>query len=289
MDIQVVLEASAVATVIGAGISYLTFRNSSKLTYITQERKEWRAEIRKIAEKLEECPYENRKQVLVKLKTRINAYGKFENRPNNEGNPLKDAHIWDCIQMIETCPKEKYDELRELLIELLSLLLKDDWERAKQEVTGEPARAVAWIFFLFAVIVLENGVNINLWGKVTGSCVIIAFVVAFEIIFHCQVLFADRTSVMNVTMSDIAWILMGILGAIFIAIDQSNDILVAGGMFFVAGLIRYAVDIKECSFRRKYKSCVKRAVGKDYKNTAPKNDREMMGSEPNENSNHSGS
>ena len=137
MDIQVVLEASAVATVIGAGISYLTFRNSSKLTYITQERKEWRAEIRKIAEKLEECPYENRKQVLVKLKTRINAYGKFENRPNNEGNPLKDAHIWDCIQMIETCPKEKYDELRELLIELLSLLLKDDWERAKQEVTGE--------------------------------------------------------------------------------------------------------------------------------------------------------
>ena len=148
---------------------------------------------------------------------------------------------------------------------------------------------MAWIFFLFAVIVLENGVNINLWEKVTGSCVIIAFVVAFEIIFHCQVLFADRTSVMNVTMSDIAWILMGILGTIFIAIDQSNDILVAGGMFFVAGLIRYAVDIKDCFCRRKYKSCVKRAVGKDDKNTASQNDREMMGSEPNENSNHSGS
>lgn len=282
MDIQVVLEASAVATVIGAGISYLTFRNSSKLTYITQERKEWRAEIRKIAEKLEECPYENRKQVLVKLKTRINAYGKFENRPNNEGNPLKDAHIWDCIQMIETCPKEKYDELRELLIELLSLLLKDDWERAKQEVTGEPARVIAWFLFILAVVFFMKNINMNLWGKVTGSCAIIAFVVAFEIVFHCQVLFADRTSVMNVTMSDIAWVLMGILGGIFIAIDQSNDILVAGGMFFVAGLIRYAVDIKDCFCRRKYKSYVKRAVGKDDKNTASQNDREMMGSEPNE-------
>lgn len=289
MDIQVVLEASAVATAIGAGISYLTFRNSSKLTYITQERKEWRAEIRKITEELEECTYENRKRVLIKLKTRINAYGKFENRSNNEGDPLKDAHIWDCIQMIATCSKTEYDELREQLVDLLSLLLKDDWERTKQEVIGEPARVVAWSFFLFAVIVLENGTNINLWGKVTGSCVIIAFVVAFEIVFHCQVLFADRTSVMNVTMSDIAWVLMEILGGIFIAIDQSNDILVAGGMLFVAGLIRYAVDIKDCFFRRKYKSCVERAVGKDNKNTASQNDREMMDSEPNENSNHSGS
>ncbi len=82
---------------------------------------------------------------------------------------------------------------------------------------------------------------------------------------------------------------MVILGTIFMTIDQSNDILVAGGMLFVAGSIRYAVDIKDCSFRRKYKSCVKRAVGKDDKNTASQNDREMMGSEPNENSNHSGS
>ena len=30
MDIQVILEASAIATIVGAGISYFTFRKSSK-------------------------------------------------------------------------------------------------------------------------------------------------------------------------------------------------------------------------------------------------------------------
>ena len=75
MDVQLVLEASAIATIMSAGISYFTFRKSSKLTYITQERKAWRTEIRKIAEELEMCSYIDRKHVLVKLKTRINAYG----------------------------------------------------------------------------------------------------------------------------------------------------------------------------------------------------------------------
>ena len=50
MDIQLVLEVSAIATVISAIISYLTFRRSSNLTYVTHERKEWREAIRKIAE-----------------------------------------------------------------------------------------------------------------------------------------------------------------------------------------------------------------------------------------------
>lgn len=192
MDIQVVLEASAVATVIGAGISYLTFRNASKLTYIMQERKEWRAEIRKITEELEECSYKNRKRVLVKLKTRINAYGKFENRTNNEGDPLKDAHIWDCIQMIATCSKTEYDELRERLVELLSLLLKDDWERAKHEVNGEPARVAAWVFFLLAVIFFANGIDKKIIEKIAISCVIIVGVIMLELFFIVRKLLRIR-------------------------------------------------------------------------------------------------
>lgn len=56
-----VLEILAIATIISAGISYITFRKSSNLTYITQERKEWREAIRRIAEKLEKCSYKKRK------------------------------------------------------------------------------------------------------------------------------------------------------------------------------------------------------------------------------------
>lgn len=57
MDIQLVLEVSVIATLISAGMSYLTFRKSSSLAYVTQERKEWREAIRRIAEELETCPY----------------------------------------------------------------------------------------------------------------------------------------------------------------------------------------------------------------------------------------
>ena len=55
MDIQLVLEMSALVALVSAVISYVTFRKSSGLVYVTQERKEWRDSIRLIAEKLETC------------------------------------------------------------------------------------------------------------------------------------------------------------------------------------------------------------------------------------------
>lgn len=270
MDIQVVLEASAVATVIGAGISYLTFRNSSKLTYITQERKEWRAEIRKITEELEECSYKNRKRVLVKLKTRINAYGKFENRTNNEGNPLKDAHIWDCIQMMEACPKDEYDELRERLVELLSLLLKDDWERAKQEVNGEPARLVAWIGFGLVIIFGVKELEWNFWEKILCVCTILFFAVALEIISHCDNAFRFKASVWKTILTDILWLIMAVCGVCVCVSTNNNYIMSLGGLAMSAGFVRVMIDLRDCFLRQKYKECVMRAIGKDDKNTAPK-------------------
>lgn len=79
------------------GISHITFRKSSSLTYVTQERKEWREAIRRIAEELEHCPYKKRKKVLAQLNTRINAYGL------NSTEVLDDEHIWRQIRKLETC------------------------------------------------------------------------------------------------------------------------------------------------------------------------------------------
>ena len=131
MEMQLVFEVSAIASVIGAIISYITFRKTAKLKYITKERKEWRDSIRKVTERLEKCSYNNRRTVLVILKTRINAYG-IMNR-----NQLYDSHIWETIYEMEQCKKKDYLQLKEKLIEYLSLLLKYDWERSKKEVYGE--------------------------------------------------------------------------------------------------------------------------------------------------------
>lgn len=151
MDIQLVLEVSVIATLISAGMSYLTFRKSSSLTYVTQERKEWREAIRRIAEELETCPYENRKHVLVQLKTRINAYGL------DSTEVLDDEHIWRLIQQIELCTEKEYGDLKNQLILYLSLLLKYDWERSKKEVHGEPWQIIGNMFAVAALVFLEIG------------------------------------------------------------------------------------------------------------------------------------
>lgn len=151
MDIQLVLQLSAIATVISAGISYITFRKSSNLTYITQERKEWREAIRRIAEELEQCSYQKRKRVLVQLKTRINAYGL------DSENALEDAHIWKQIQKIEICDPAEYDALKEQLIIYLSLLLKYDWERSKKEVYGNPFQMVGYVLSAITLMLFTMG------------------------------------------------------------------------------------------------------------------------------------
>lgn len=152
MDIQLVLEVSAIATVISAIISYLTFRRSSNLTYVTHERKEWREAIRKIAEDLEKTPYENRDNVLVKLKTRINAYG-YDGK-----DEVKDAHIWKLIKRMEKCEEaEDYIPLKKRMAFYLSALLKYDWERSKREVYGNTLQFIGRIFAVVAFALLTVG------------------------------------------------------------------------------------------------------------------------------------
>lgn len=171
MEIQTVFEVSAIASVIGTIISFIMFRKSTKLKYITKERKEWRCAIREIVEKLENCVYDDRNKILVLLKTRINAYG------INSKNKLADSHIWEIIHKIEQCKKEEFPILKEKLIEYLSLLLKYDWERSKKEVYGEPRLALAYLMDIFATGFWGYGLYIlsgdNLQNAMPDICLII--------------------------------------------------------------------------------------------------------------------
>ena len=159
MDFQIVMELSAVATIIGVIVSYFTFHKTSKLSYITQERKEWRADIRKIVDELEVCPFSKKKRVLTKLKTRINTYGKLKEDVG------KDSHIWKQIEIIENCRAKEYEKQKDKLILFLSLLLKDDWERAKKEVIGEPAKGIITVCLSFAIIFSWIGIFSSKWNK----------------------------------------------------------------------------------------------------------------------------
>lgn len=152
MSTQLVLEASALASVIGAAISYFSLRKSTRLNYITMERKKWRDTLRQIAEELEGCPYEQRRMCLTKLKTRINAYG------IGGKSEIQDAHIWDVISEIERCDETDYDLLKEQLILYLALLLKYDWERSKKEVLGESLKLIIYALVTMTVAFGAYGV-----------------------------------------------------------------------------------------------------------------------------------
>ena len=287
MDIQVVLEASAVATVIGAGISYLTFRNSSKLTYITQERKEWRAEIRKIAEKLEECPYENRKQVLVKLKTRINAYGKTDSRKT--WNICEDSHIWEKIEQIERCTTEKkYNIYREQLICFLSLMLKTDWERAKKEVTGEPWKITQILSAVFFVVYMFLSFFEDAWGKVDDLKSIMDYIIGnmgfvfIAIMFFIAskgllVMGKFKKNIVEFLVSSLLWVSVIVAGAELLILKENIYVGVAGGALILIGICQIIIELREYSDTEIYISRVKK-IDPSFGKCSGKNDKNKKNS-----------
>lgn len=273
MDIQVVLEASAIATIVGAGISYFTFRKTSRLTYITQERKEWRTEIRNIAEELERYSYNERQQVLAKLKTRINAYG--ENNSSGSQSCQADFHIWEKIEQIEKCKsKEEYERLREQLIYFLSLLLKDDWERSKKEVNGEPGQILAWGLFVLTFVLLgvgffELGMLGTEWNPkmmvnnilTIASHLMIVFLVllVFYFVGQSQKKFVYDFKISDFILQNNMWLMLGILGCALMGIKSNDYINLAGCTAFLSSATRVLIEFDQFLYRRMYKGVVEKA------------------------------
>ena len=142
-----VLTSSVVAGVISSLVAYFQFHKNNKLVYITNERKAWRSDIRRIAEEIEAATgYEDIRKPLVELKVRINAYGK------NTDDVKKDSHIWKVIERLQK-QNDDFDEAKQLLILYLSTLLKMDWERSKEEIKGNTYKIVRYFVTLATEIV----------------------------------------------------------------------------------------------------------------------------------------
>ncbi len=128
----IIIASGIISTIISTAFSFLVNKNNNNLQYIVNERKAWRSEIRLISEELYSASQFNIGGILVRLKVRINAFGKLD-----VYDCERDSHIWLVIRVLETTKShDEFDVYKGKLIELLSLLLKYDWERAKREVRG---------------------------------------------------------------------------------------------------------------------------------------------------------
>lgn len=261
MDLQLVIEISAVATLVSSVVSYFTFRKSSSLNYVTKERKEWRDALRSIAEDMEQCPFEKRKAVLVRLKTRINAYGLADE------NVMEDTHIWDIIKKIEVCDEADYDNLKQRLIYYLSALLKYDWERSKKEVYGEPLTIIVYILNFIALGFLAIGLMQVLGKNITEVLPDIS-VILLIIIGVALLLSTAKKDVIKQggrkEIANAAYPFVLLLGVIFLLGQQKNKLtenayfeaacvagVFAGGLRFVITLNQYfAKDNYQCTINK---------------------------------------
>ena len=131
--------------IISVIISYLTFQKGNQLKYITEERKEWRNKLREIAGKLYGTDVKETMQLITELKVRINTYGygkELDIKDEISENFTMDVHIWNLINEMEGLSQEDISNAsirlncQRRMIDYISLLLKDDWERSKGEVNG---------------------------------------------------------------------------------------------------------------------------------------------------------
>lgn len=131
--IVTILTSSVIATVLSVVGNVLSNRRKNSLEYITKERSIWRKDIRTIAEEISTSDERTIHNALTKLQVRINAYDRFLNNKHPDG----DQFLWMCIRLCENIKeKDALNVIKKNLLVALSLMLKYDWERSKEEVKG---------------------------------------------------------------------------------------------------------------------------------------------------------
>lgn len=114
-----------IGVVLGAVIQKNINGTNNSLKYITDERKKWRDDIRKITEEmyLKEPDYMS---IRTKLKIRLNPLDSKDEVIIDKLDSLIDGNYDD----------RKCETVKKNIVEMISKLLKHDWERAKQEANS---------------------------------------------------------------------------------------------------------------------------------------------------------
>lgn len=133
MDISEIINLILSSAEVVAIINVFMQNKNNKLHYVTNERSEWRKNIREIMTNIQKAgDKETLEGYFIDLKTYLNYYGKRYNgyRDNIDTDIEKDEHIWKLMDEIEQ-ETELDIKKKNQLVDFLGFLLKFDWERAK--------------------------------------------------------------------------------------------------------------------------------------------------------------
>lgn len=160
--ILAILGSTVISGIINTIFNYFQKDKDNRINNISSERTLWRNTIREIAEELSsnELTISKFDTIIVRLKIRINPLEVQKINDISESSIFnknkwveKNGYITEILdeiqkKRIDTNEMAEFYDLRNLLIDRISLLLKLDWERSKREIVGE-VRDKIFILFTF--------------------------------------------------------------------------------------------------------------------------------------------
>lgn len=163
------IETLLSSVVIVAVIQWLRGYRTDKNQYITGERKEWRNNIREIAQKMAGADMKEIPAILDGLRVNLNSHGCYQGDypPKEFLDYVKDEHIWREIDNLESTIREEKcaeaEQQKKRLIIYLSLLLKFDWERSKKEVKIESHVIMSIVTFVCSLVLWLLSIHTPQW------------------------------------------------------------------------------------------------------------------------------
>jgi len=125
--LSIILTSTVVSAIVAGSVSIWTTQKNIRIKNITEERKEWRDKIRILTKEVNNLFYNNKfkdiKLIVSDFETRLNPYDK-----NKEDQKIIKI-LYDMIELNNQNTKI----IKEFNIRI-SLLLKHDWERVKEEI-----------------------------------------------------------------------------------------------------------------------------------------------------------
>lgn len=145
------------SAVIVAIINLFIQNRNNKLQYITNYRSKWREQLRKSVANLEKSSrYDDKcRQIFTKIKINLNSYGYCAdgNYPDDSKlNIMKDQHIWKTLHMVEQGDID-FEDGKKRLQDYISLLLKFDWERRKEEASSDTSLIISVFLYWGSVLI----------------------------------------------------------------------------------------------------------------------------------------
>jgi len=144
VDIPTILGSAVIAAVISAWVSRVNSERKIYIDNITKERAKWRERIRRISSEYPGADETKKLKLKIELTSRLNPYDPED------------------IQLLESFRSVTSDSAQELSIRI-SLLLKHDWERAKNEAKPfvirriNPVRRVTFKEYMKLYKIYQNG------------------------------------------------------------------------------------------------------------------------------------